>query len=173
MPSLTYHPLREDVLAGGRLHHLSLLTSQRTALVLIVYGVIVFGAFILLDAPADVAFVFAIGASLFLIVMLALRHLVVPWLIVRRQFQEQRSLHQPYTITWSERGYAARSETISSNLPWDHYVQWREDVRVILLYQSAGSYQFVPKHILSTDAQEFIRARLRAVGVRQARRFFA
>ncbi|TXM94916.1 YcxB family protein [Methylobacterium sp. WL119] len=67
----------------------------------------------------------------------------------------------------------ARSETISSDLPWDHYVQWREDAHVILLYQSTGSYQFVPKHILSTDAQEFIRARLRAVGIRQARRFFA
>ncbi|TXM99030.1 hypothetical protein FV242_26885 [Methylobacterium sp. WL64] len=123
MPSLTYQPLSEDVLAGGRLHHLALLTSRRTALILLVYGVIVFGAFALVGAPADVAFVFAIDASLFLIVMLALRHLVVPWLVVRRQFREQRSLRQPYTITWSERGYAACSETISSDLPWDHYVQ--------------------------------------------------
>ena len=173
MPSVSYQPTREDVLAALRLSHFANVTGRRAAAFLVAYTV---GAFALVrysDGPWDVAAVFAGGAGLVVVVILGIAHLVRPRYVASRQFREQRNLHETYTLEWSDTGFAARGPTTASDMPWDHFTRWREDGRVILLYHSRYQFQFVPKRILPPGGWEAIQAHLRQAGVPRARRFLS
>ena len=173
MPSLSYKPERRDVVAASRLHHLATVAGWRVAAALFGYGAFAFGVVRLEGGPTDVALLLATAAVAVILLALAVAQLVRPRLVGWRQFREQRILRDPHTLDWSEEGYAVRGPNVSSDLPWGHYLFWREDARVILLYQSRLLYQFVPKRVLPPGAAEFIRGRLRSAGVPRARRFLS
>ena len=83
----------------------------------------------------------------------------------RRIFGQQRSLHAPYRTEFSDGGVASRSETITSNHPWDHYIKWKEDAEYFLLYLSDIMFQIVPKRFLhgptaSDDLRDILLRRL-------------
>ena len=177
MSSLHYRPTRADLLDACRLHHLSAICGRRTVLAACTLSV-GFGVLAdVLGGASDARLIVGIiaAASMLAIAALALglRHAVLPLLLVRRQLKEQHYLQNEWILSWSEHGYALRSETGSSELAWRHYVRWREDGRVILLYASWQSYQFVPKRILPPDAAHFIRSQLEKAGVRKAPRFLS
>ncbi len=100
---------------------------------------------------------------------LILRHLILPPYLVRRLLKEKRAVSGEWHLTWTEQGYAVRGETASSDTAWGHYVRWCQNERVILLYQSWLSYQFVPKRVLPAEAEAFIRTQLRSAGVPETR----
>ena len=100
--------------------------------------------------------------------LLLLRHMLLPLYLVRRQLREQPAFRGEWQLTWSEQGYRVRARTGSSDVAWTHYVRWREDARIILLYQTWQAYQFVPKRVLPPEADRFILSRLQAEGVPQA-----
>lgn len=173
MPSVRYQPAQEDFLAACRLNHLSRITGWAAAAFLVAYTVGVYALVRYSDGPADVALVLAGATGSIFVGILVIIHLVRPRHVARRQFWEQRNLRDPYTLEWDEQGYAIRGPTVTSAFPWDHYVYWREDRRVILLYQSGYHFQFVPKRLLSPSEVEFIRDRLRAAYVPRVRWFLA
>ncbi len=112
-----------------------------------------------------VGLIAAASAAAVAVVLLTLRHVLQPRLAVRRRLKEERALQNGATLVWSDHGYAVRGETVSSDVPWNHFVRWRENSRVILLYHSHQVYQFVPKGVLPPGAGDFIRDRLQAAGV--------
>ena len=177
MNSVVYRPERADLLAASRLHHLAAITSRLVVVGTCVYA-LVFGAlgfFVIRPLPAAL-FIGTIWAGMALgsiVIALALKHAIVPQYVVRRQLKEQRSMHEEYRLSWNEHGYVVRGPTASSNLPWSHYVRWRENAHVLLLYQSWQNYQFLPKRILSTEAADTIRGSLEAAGVAKAKTFFS
>ncbi len=172
MPSLSYRPSRRDLLEACRLHDLGIVLGWRMLSIVCAYtvsvGVLTYLALSLfhpLLVAGLVACAIAISIS---VLLLTLRHLLLPIYAVRRQLKEQRVYRGEWLLTWSEHGYSVRVETASSDMGWGHYIQWRENTRVILLYQSWQAYQFVPKRLLPSGAAEFIRDRLRAAGVPKA-----
>ena len=83
----------------------------------------------------------------------------------RRIFGQQRSLHAPFRIEFSDRGVASQSETITGNHPWDHYVKWKEDEDYYLLYLSDIMFLIIPKRFLdgptaSHDLQDILQRKL-------------
>ena len=177
MTSLLYRPTRADMLDGSRLHHLGAICSRRSVTsvcaVAVAYGVVVYAV----TRPAADALMLSLGfmtaVAAIALILLTLRQLVLPRLVVRRQFKEQRNLKGEYTVTWGERGFAVRGDTGMSDLAWEHYFRWRENARVILLYQSRHAYQAVPKRLLPSGAADFIRGRLQSAGVPKARTFLS
>ena len=136
MPSVSYKPERRDVVAASRLHHLATVAGWRVVAALASYGALAFGVVRLAGGAPDVALLLTTTGIAVLLVALAVAQLVRPRLVGWRQFREQRVLRDAHTLAWSVRGYAVRGPNVSSDLPWDHYLFWREDERVILLYQS-------------------------------------
>ena len=172
MPSLSYRPSRTDLLDACRLNDLGVILGWRMLAIVGAYtlgvGALVYFFLrvfysLLVAGLAAATTAFSISA-----VLLILRHMLLPLYIVRRQLREQRAYRGEWHLAWSEEGYAVRGETASSDMAWGHYVQWRENARVILLYQTWQAYQFVPKRVLPHGAEEFIRSQLRTAGVREA-----
>ncbi|WP_306965526.1 YcxB family protein [Agrobacterium tumefaciens] len=59
---------------------------------------------------------------------------------------------QPITVTWSEEGFRSKAQQGDWNVPWNDYLKWTEDSKVILLYQGARVFNMLPKRVL-TPAQ--------------------
>lgn len=173
MPSLAYRPTRKDLLDACRLHDLGVVLGWRMLLLVGGYTVAVGGLAYLVSSlvyrPLAAGLIAGAVATLISVLLLALRGLLLPRYLVRRQLREQRAYRGEWHLTWSEQGYRVQGETASSEMAWGHYVRWRQNARVILLYQSWQSYQFVPKRVLPSGADDFIRTRLQAAGVPQAR----
>ena len=154
--SVVFRPTKADLLAASRLHHLSAICRWRV-LALICGLCVAYGVFVdvVLRPTPDAALWGSIMA------------------LLAATIKEQHALHGDCTLTWSEQGYGVRIHTGSSEMSWTHYLQWREDGRVILLYSTSQAYQFVPKRVLPAGAEDFFRIRLRAAGVPHARRLFS
>ncbi len=172
MPSLSYQPTRQDLLDACRLNDLGVILGWRMLSIVSAYtfGVGMLVYFVLsLSYTSLVAGLFAGTFAIALsVLLLILRHILLPLYVVRRQIREQRAYRGEWRLAWSEQGYSVCGETASSNVAWEHYVRWRENTRVILLYQTWQAYQFVPKRVLPPEAADFIRTRLHATGVPKA-----
>lgn len=172
MPSLSYRPTHEDLLDACRLHDYGVVLGWRMLSVVSTYtvGVGALVTFVLsLSYGPLTAGLAGSGIALSLsAVLLALRHMLLPLYLVRRQLREQPAYQGEWELTWSERGYGVRADTVSSDVSWGHYVRWRENGRVILLYQTWQAYQFVPKRVLPPEGEQFIRTQLQVAGVPKA-----
>lgn len=73
-------------------------------------------------------------------------------MFARKAYAEQKTLQQPITVTWSEEGFRSKGQQGDWNVPWNDYLKWTEDSKVILLYQSARVFNMLPKRVL-TPAQ--------------------
>ena len=172
MHSLSYRPSHKDLLDACRLHDLGVVLGWRMLSIVCAYtvsvGALTYLVLSLFHRPLVAGLVACAVATSISVLILTLRHLLLPIYAVRRLLKEQRVYRGEWHLTWSEHGYAVRVETASSDTAWGHYIQWRENTRVILLYQSWQAYQFVPKRLLPSGAAEFIRDCLRAAGVPKA-----
>ena len=172
MPGLSYRPTRKDLLDACRLHDLGVVLGRRMLAIACAYtagvGTLLYFGLSLFYSSVVACLAAATIAVSVSVLALILRHLILPPYLVRRLLSEKRALRGEWHLTWSQQGYAVHGETASSAMAWGHYVRWRENGRVILLYQSWQSYQFVPKRILPPGAEEFIRTQLRTAGVPEA-----
>lgn len=68
----------------------------------------------------------------------------------RKTFRQQKTLHKPAKLTWSEQGVVMQSEYGDARVPWMDFRKAREDRQMILLYESDRLYRVIPKRCLST-----------------------
>lgn len=90
-------------------------------------------------------------------VVLANRYLLLPWR-ARRIFAQQKELHEPFAMEITSEGVRTENAFVTSRRPWDFYVRWRENERLLMLYHSDARFSMIPKRLLAEPgAQEAIR----------------
>lgn len=78
------------------------------------------------------------------------------WLIpavARRNFRQQRSLRGEFVYAWTEDKLSVKIEYGSFDMPWDHFVGWAENHKILLLLESDRLYRVIPKRVLNPDQQ--------------------
>ncbi|MHA6720760.1 YcxB family protein [Sphingomonas sp. RS6] len=159
MQTVIFKPTLEDVLAATRLNYRSNLRSQRVVLAYIVPTLILAAAGWFLASPWSLGpapIVATLAAGYWLLVftgILGVSYLRLPK-IVRRTFAQQRSLHDPITIAWSEHAIAFTSERGSTNLAWEDYVNIVKGKDSIVLRQTELLFNFVPTRLLTPEQIE-------------------
>jgi hypothetical protein len=120
--------------------------------------------------PPPVLVLIAVGAILgSLIVARLLVALVVPQR-ARRIYRQQRGLHGDVAASWDDTAFRVRVGESNSTTPWAHYIGWRENKAVLLLFHSDLLFQFIPKAALTPDQLEDLRACAASAEVKGARR---
>jgi hypothetical protein len=85
-------------------------------------------------------------------VLLLERHVMLP-LRARRIFRQQRSMQEPFEVSYDGDGVRWESAVTTRRLPWHYYVRWAEDARYFLLYQSDWTLEVLPKRFFGGDEQ--------------------
>ncbi len=85
-------------------------------------------------------------------VLLLERHVFLP-LRARRIFRQQRSMQEPFVVTYDADGVRWESSVTTRRLPWHYYVRWAEDDRYFLLYQSDWTLEIIPKRFFEGEEQ--------------------
>lgn len=156
MYSVTFQPTPEDLIAAARLNYRATLRSRRVILPLI-GGCVVIGliGWSVADpvglGPAPV--LAAIGAGYWAVVfgsILLVSYLRIPPRM-RRNFVQQRALHDPITVSWSDEGIAITAERGHLTLAWTDFVRIVKGRDAIVLRQSDLLMNFVPTRVLSTE----------------------
>jgi hypothetical protein len=75
-------------------------------------------------------------------VVLHARRLPRDW---ARLFEQQKSLHEPFSYTWDQAGLMVSTPLGQARRPWAHFVRHAEDARSILLYHSDAMFELIPK----------------------------
>lgn len=156
--SVGYVTTAEDTADAYRLHNLARFWSWQTAAALgltLMIGAIMFTA---LHAgwrwTAGGLVACAAGG-------IAFSRAMVQWyvpVVARRVYHQQKHLQDELTVTWDMQGLRVVTPNSDSRTPWSHYLRWREDARVVLLYQSDALFQFIPKRVLSMEEVASLRA---------------
>jgi Na+/melibiose symporter-like transporter len=156
MYSVTFQPTPEDLIAAARLNYRTTLRSKRVILPLIggcvVLGLI--GWFVAEPAALGSAPVLAaIGVGYWAVIFSSI--LVVSYLRIpsrmRRNFAQQRALHDPTTIDWSDAGITITAERGHLKLAWTDFVRIVKGRDAIVLRQTDLLMNFVPTRVLSTE----------------------
>lgn len=77
--------------------------------------------------------------------------------IARRIYAQQQDLRSEIGVSVDAEALRARIATGDTRTPWSHFIRWREDAHVVLLYRSDLLFQFVPKRVLSEAQIEAMR----------------
>jgi len=85
-------------------------------------------------------------------VLLLERHVFLP-LRARRIFRQQRSMQEPFEVSYDVDGVRWESAVTTRRLPWHYYVRWAEDDRYFLLYQSDWTLEIIPKRFFESEEQ--------------------
>ena len=142
--------------SGDEFYHAQLLLTRlrrRTAiglailfLSLLAFAIVMFangnGLGVLLLTPA---LVFLVGRTM-------VRYVFLPETALR-SYSQQKVLHSPQQIRITSDGIAARSRYGQGQLPWDHFIKWREDDRMFLLYQTDNQVLILPKRVFIGEEQ--------------------
>jgi hypothetical protein len=93
----------------------------------------------------------------------AARLLITPafvWWGARRLFRESKSLHEPYDVTWDERGTNLTATNWSTKTAWSDYLKYRDSKNYFLLYVNRACFHIIPKRAFSDDnsLEQFERA---------------
>jgi|GEM_PF-2774836 len=70
--------------------------------------------------------------------------LYLPWR-VRRLYQQQRSIQEPFSVDFEDQGLRFRTSNGEGSLPWHHLHRWRESKSAFVLYQSDALLHILPK----------------------------
>lgn len=72
---------------------------------------------------------------------------------LRRIFFQQKSAQLPYVATITDETLQTKSEVSEEKLPWNHFIQWRENDNLFVLYQSDTMIRIMPKRCFASPQQ--------------------
>jgi hypothetical protein len=72
----------------------------------------------------------------------------LPWK-TRRIFKQQKALQRKLVFTFDAEGVTTEAENGNWKTPWEDYVRWKKNDRLILLYVSDCMYHMLPKRLLA------------------------
>lgn len=169
---ITFRPMLDDYVAAARGNYIRRLVSLKTWLGICVGCTVVIGALVILTLQAGESLdsllpstaIGAVGGVVCALLLVALNFLLLPGR-VEKLFEQSKSQHQEMSFGWSPEGIFWETVNGSQRLPWSHYHRWRETGSVYLLYLNDTLYQFVPRHILTTEQDADLRATFIASGL--------
>jgi len=157
-----------DYTAALRLNMRSYYRRPLPLLVLAAFAAL--ALFILVVRPGEDATLgsIALGAAIGVLILPLVVYLLFVPLRARKIFAQQKTLHEPVSIAWSETAYTASTPTVTGTVPWSNYFDWLEDDRMIVIRQSMTLFQMLPKTALTAEQAADIRACARAGGLKGA-----
>ncbi|PRH86255.1 hypothetical protein C5L14_18635 [Labrys okinawensis] len=176
---ISFQPTLTDCIHAYRFHYWRAAMApkaiaMRTAFAL---GMIALGVFFAWNgrgSPADLtaaavrtpAFLFwAIGAILIFVIGLPLLGQALVPRQVHRIYEQQKSLHLPFDISWNRDGAVVETGESRYVIPTANIRYWRESKEAFLLYQSDILFNFIMKRAFTSPRQlDSFRADLKASG---------
>lgn len=114
-----------------------------------ILGVIVIPGLIFLAAAdeyrAREPALIALGVIVLVIILFVV---VVPWRL-RRFYREQKTLQYPVTMELNEEGVFSEGETGTGRIKWDDFYAWKQDSKMILLYQARNLFNVIPCRVFA------------------------
>ena len=89
----------------------------------------------------------------FLIARTMIRYVFLPEGALRG-YSEQKMLHAPHQYTVSQDGLSGTSKYGQGIMPWDHFVKWKADARLLLLYHTGTQFIIIPKRAIGGQDKE-------------------
>ncbi len=155
---LVYELTPQDLLYAMRLHFRQHIRS-RTAIIRLValWALAVAACGLILASVVDTNDAIVSILSFAIIVPFAI--VGIPFLIVyalggraaRKTYREQKTLHKPVHLSWSEDGVHFSSDFGEARLQWTDFLKARQDRHCILLYESRRLYRLIPTRILADN----------------------
>lgn len=108
--------------------------------------------------------------GLFLAAFVALyRYVLIPNQ-VKKIFNQQKNLSLPFELEITDAGLVGINELGKSTQPWNHFVKWKENKDLLILYHSDALYSMIPKRLCTDSSQvESIKMYLKSNNVPMAR----
>jgi len=75
----------------------------------------------------------------------------IPWK-TRRVYRQQKALQRELSFKFDDAGVSVSNENGQSVTPWDDYLKWKQNDRLILLYLSDCMYHMLPKRMFAESA---------------------
>lgn len=143
----------DDYVAANRLHFVHCLRTRSAfaayAMLAAAYLIWMWIAYI---DRWDTIGVIALNACLAALVLLMIANyfLFIP-ISTRRTYRKQKTLHRPYTYSWSETALMVANENGEWRVAWSDYLKWREDARIFIFYQAPRLFNMVPRRVLTPE----------------------
>ncbi|WP_431823925.1 YcxB family protein [Burkholderia sp. F1] len=170
---ITFQPAVEDLLLASRLNLRRKYTGKYLlktfAIVSVTYAILLPGIFWMVGGtlPRLHDAWWALGiAALVTISSPLVGSLLLPR-AVRKVYSQQKSLHQPHTVTARSDGFVVETPTSRDEIRYADLLQWSEDRDTILYYQSVAMLRFIPKRLLTESQAASLRQTLDRNGVRK------
>jgi hypothetical protein len=96
-----------------------------------------------------------IGVLLAIAVGAAVFYLMVSW-YPKRLYRKNKRLQLPFEITIDQEGFRFQNEISNMFLNWRCFYYWRENRRVIILYQSNTAAIILPKSLLKLGSIDLL-----------------
>jgi len=146
----------EVSVSGDEFYHAQLLLTRlrrRTSVGLAILFLSLLALAIVLFAGGNALGVLLLTpAIVFLIGRTMVRYVFLPETSLR-SYSQQKVLHSPQLVRITPDGIAATSRYGQGQLPWDHFIKWREDDRMFLLHQTDNQVLILPKRVFAGEQQ--------------------
>ena len=114
--------------------------------ILAVLGVVVLGLFVWAATMDSDPFII-----IFLVVVAIFFAAYTPW-SAKRTYRNYTALSQPSKVEISDNGIFFESPTGSNLVPWSHFVKWRKNTELILIFPTPRLFHLLPRHFFEDDA---------------------
>lgn len=98
----------------------------------------------------DIAYILPV---LLLVVIFPLYRYVLLPNRVKKLFAQQKELNLPIELEFTDSGLGTSNELGNSTRPWTHFIKWKENKELILLYHSDILFSMIPVRFF-TDLQQ-------------------
>jgi len=89
--------------------------------------------------------------SVFIGVIILYYVVVLPY-GARKTFKQNKFLHHKGEGQLDDDGFHGKSDLGESHIPWDHFVKWKENERLICLYITDTQFLIIPKRCLGAES---------------------
>lgn len=90
---------------------------------------------------------------------------------IARIFNQQKELSLPFTIEADEESLHFSNELSSSRLPWNYFVKWKMNDKILLLYRTDIMFNMIPMRLFNNKTDlELILGKLERNQIKKARR---
>ena len=83
----------------------------------------------------------------------------------RKHYLQNKDLSLPFTMELGDDGLVITTELSKSKHPWNHFIKWKENSEMLLLYKADNIATILPKRIFDKQDIEFIHTKLKSLNI--------
>ena len=154
----------QDLLDAYRLHLIRVSLKRTGALVAATICLAVILGLLDHYFPKDSSLIdFLVGLLCVMASLLIALHLVLRWYtphMARKHYAQHRDVHQPFQYHWDATHFAIMQGENRWQRAWNHFVGWRADEKMLMLYVTDHQFHIIPTAPATRDAIADIRHQL-------------